>query len=131
MKPRHGLLLAMAILCACAAPAPKEVAGEAELIEPKETVEVDAGSLQQATAQEIWAYHAYWMGDAWRQYDLRAFGRICGIEMRAARPEPDTEEPADFARSIRRVGIDRQLLTRAYPPRKPARIERRDLGGIG
>jgi spore germination protein YaaH len=81
MKPRHGLFLAMAILCACAAPAPKEIVQEAELIEPKETVEVDAGSLQQATTQEIWAYHAYWMGDAWRQYDLRAFGRMLFMDL--------------------------------------------------
>ncbi|HEX8989401.1 MAG TPA: glycosyl hydrolase family 18 protein [Rhodocyclaceae bacterium] len=29
-----------------------------------------------AMAQQIEVYHAYWMGDVWRQYDLRKFHRI-------------------------------------------------------
>jgi spore germination protein YaaH len=30
---------------------------------------------------EIWAYHAYWMGDAWRVYDLAAFRRILFFDL--------------------------------------------------
>jgi hypothetical protein len=69
------ILLAMAFLCACAtAPTPRQGSSAPDvLVEPNATPEVDPGSLQTATRQEIWAYHAYWMGDAWRSYDLREF----------------------------------------------------------
>jgi spore germination protein YaaH len=33
---------------------------------------------------EIWAYHAYWMRDAWRVYDLRAFARLIFFDLVAA-----------------------------------------------
>src|SRR5213083_2652299 len=80
-KVTRGFAWLLAIvLAACATPAPMQVK-EMELIEPTEMVEVDPGSLQQATTQEIWAYHAYWMGDAWRQYDLRAFGRMLFMDL--------------------------------------------------
>ena len=83
MATRHGLLLSMAFLCACAtAPAPKEVPQTPEVpVEPIATPEVEPGSLQTATRQEIWAYHAYWMGDAWRSYDLRAFERLLFMDL--------------------------------------------------
>jgi spore germination protein YaaH len=35
--------------------------------------------------QEIWAYNAYWMGDAWRAYDLGAFKRLLFFDLAVAR----------------------------------------------
>ena len=72
----------MAFLYACAtAPAPKEAQPLEVQIEPIEPPESEPGSLQTATRQEIWAYHAYWMGDAWRNHDLRAFERLLFMDL--------------------------------------------------
>jgi spore germination protein YaaH len=73
----------MAFLASCAtAPAPAPVSTEDTiLVEPTEAVEADPGTLAQATMQEVWAYHAYWMGDAWRSYDLRGFGRLLFMDL--------------------------------------------------
>ena len=39
---------------------------------------------------EVWAYHAYWMGEAWRLYDLAAFRRILFFDLIAG---PDGSLP--------------------------------------
>ena len=40
--------------------------------------------MTEAPGPEIWAYHAYWMGEAWRSYDLAAFRRILFFDLVAA-----------------------------------------------
>ncbi|MGE5616520.1 MAG: glycosyl hydrolase family 18 protein [Bacillota bacterium] len=35
------------------------------------------------SGQEIWAYNAHWMGEAWRVYDLRAFRRLLFFDLAA------------------------------------------------
>ena len=64
----------------------------------------------EAPGPDVWAYHAYWMGDAWRVYDLAAFRRVLffdlvvapdgGIENRHGWPEQWTQlrRRADDAR---------------------------------
>jgi len=83
MTARHGLLLAMVFLCACAtAPAPKDVPHTIDtMTEPVEPPEVEPGSLPTATRHEIWGYHAYWMGEAWRSHDLRTFQRLLFMDL--------------------------------------------------
>jgi spore germination protein YaaH len=39
---------------------------------------------------EVWAYHAYWMGEAWRLYDLAAFRRVLFFDLVAG---PDGSIP--------------------------------------
>jgi hypothetical protein len=34
---------------------------------------------------QVWAYHAYWMKDTWRAYDLRDFGRILFFDLVAGK----------------------------------------------
>ena len=72
MTIRHALLLALLFVSACAAP------GRVAMNAP---VETEPGSLRSTTGPEIWAYHAYWMGDAWRSYDLAAFGRLLFMDL--------------------------------------------------
>lgn len=58
------------LLAGCAAP-PK-----AKPVEPDPEVQVLAPS-----GLEIWAYHAHWMGEAWRAYDLRALRRLLFFDL--------------------------------------------------
>ena len=38
-------------------------------------------TLATASGPEIWAYHAHWMGEAWRVHDLRAFRRLLFFDL--------------------------------------------------
>ncbi len=55
----------------------------------------NARAVAAATSQETWAYNAYWMGDAWRAYDLAAFQRLLFFDLA--------------------VGKDGRLDTRGWP----------------
>src|ERR1043165_5573486 len=83
MTRTYGSLLMAFLLCACATTPPRAepIVDPEARIEPTEAVEVEAGSLSRAPSQEVWAYHAYWMGDTWRSYDLRAFGRLLFMDL--------------------------------------------------
>ncbi|HUQ28338.1 MAG TPA: glycosyl hydrolase family 18 protein [Usitatibacter sp.] len=83
MKPLA--LIFTLVLAACAAPprsevppspVPQPAPAEPASIEP--FVERDVSVSQGA---EIWAYHAFWMGDAWRVYDLAAFKRLLFFDL--------------------------------------------------
>ena len=54
---RAAAILVLLLLAACAAPPRVEM-------------------LPTPDKLEIWAYHAHWMGDAWRGHDLAAFDRV-------------------------------------------------------
>jgi hypothetical protein len=64
------LLVALLLLAGCAAPP------AARLDEPD-----SEGASLAASGQQVWAYHAAWMGEAWRVYDLRAFGRLLFFDL--------------------------------------------------
>lgn len=60
------------LLLAAACAAPPRVA----TVSPQPDIEPPPQS-----GPEIWAYHAYWMGEAWRVHDLRAFRRLLFFDL--------------------------------------------------
>src|SRR5258706_14089891 len=92
MTIRHHALLAPWLLVgACAAPPrvaeiPRAIPEASPPIETPAVPEVSKErDLAQARGAEIWAYNAWWMGDAWRTYDLAAFGRLLFFDLEIAR----------------------------------------------
>ena len=78
-------LIALSVmLAACAAVPPAPTS--ASISEPETSPNSDAPrDFSRAGAQEAWAYNAYWMGDAWRVYDLGAFGRVLFFDLAVAK----------------------------------------------
>ena len=72
MTNRLALIAISVLLAACAAaPAPREASPESDA----------ARDFARGRGQEAWAYNAYWMGDAWRAYDLGAFKRLLFFDL--------------------------------------------------
>src|SRR5882724_10417237 len=87
----HALLAPLLLAAACAAP-PRvaEIPRATPGANPPETAVVPEEvspdrDVAQARGAEIWAYNAWWMGDAWRTYDLGAFGRLLFFDLEIAR----------------------------------------------
>ena len=72
---KKTLIPALLLLTACAAPPTQTVAPPAAA----------PSSIGELSGPEVWAYHAYWMADAWRLYDLGAFRRLLFFDLVAAR----------------------------------------------
>lgn len=64
------------LLLAAACAAPPRVS----TVSPQPDIEAVPGA-----GQEIWAYHAYWMGETWRTHDLRAFRRVLFFDLVAGK----------------------------------------------
>jgi len=76
MTNRLALIAISIILAACAAaPAPREPSPESDV----------ARAFAQGRGQETWAYNAYWLGNAWRAYDLGAFKRLLFFDIAVAK----------------------------------------------